>query len=47
MRKTPTSSRTSSDARLSTDDLTSDLVAAEMDGERLDDEEIVGFVGCS
>jgi len=28
-----------------TDDLTSDLVAAEMDGERLDDEEIVGFVG--
>jgi cytochrome P450 len=27
------------------DDLTSHLVAAEMDGERLDDEEIVGFVG--
>jgi cytochrome P450 len=27
------------------DDLTSDLVAAEMDGERLDDEEIVGFIG--
>src|SRR5262249_21689951 len=27
------------------DDLTSHLVAAEMDGERLDDEEIVGFIG--
>ena len=26
-------------------DLTSELVAAEMDGERLDDQEIVGFVG--
>src|SRR5262245_466804 len=27
------------------DDLTSNLVAAEMDGDRLDDEEIVGFIG--
>ncbi|MBO3741369.1 cytochrome P450 [Actinoplanes flavus] len=28
-----------------TDDLTSKLVAAELDGQRLDDEEIIGFVG--
>ncbi|WP_305788020.1 cytochrome P450 [Symbioplanes lichenis] len=27
------------------DDLTSELVAAEVDGQRLDDEEIIGFVG--
>src|SRR5262249_4709347 len=27
------------------DDLTSELVSAEVDGERLDDQEIVGFVG--